>query len=103
MDLGERGPGELAQRELAARLGLGPDPGKELGHGRRLPQRQSAPPILNPVGRSLREFLLGAGYYWYVSMGGDTVAVAKGPSPHGPWSDPLGKPFLSRDLGKSLR
>ena len=47
--------------------------------------------------------LLGAGYYWYVSMGGDTVAVAKGPSPHGPWSDPLGKPFLSRDLGKSLR
>ena len=47
--------------------------------------------------------MLGAGYYWYVSMGGDTVAVAKGPSPHGPWSDPLGKPFLSRDLGKSLR
>jgi beta-xylosidase len=41
-------------------------------------------------------------YYWYVSMAGDTVAVAKGPSPHGPWSDPLGKPLLSAELGKSL-
>ena len=101
--MGERGPGELAQRELAARLGLGPDPGQELGHGRRLPQRQSAPPNPQPCWTEPEGILLGAGYYWYVSMGGDTVAVAKGPSPHGPWSDPLGKPFLSRDLGKSLR
>jgi arabinoxylan arabinofuranohydrolase len=41
-------------------------------------------------------------YYWYVSMAGDTVAVAKGPSPRGPWSDPLGKPLLDAALGKSL-
>ena len=41
-------------------------------------------------------------YYWYVSMAGDTVAVAKAPSPAGPWSDPLGKPLLSAALGKSL-
>jgi hypothetical protein len=34
-------------------------------------------------------------YYWYVSMAGDTVAVAKGPSPVGPWSDPLGHALLS--------
>ena len=80
-----------------------PTPGKNWATDAAFRSGSPPPPILNPVGRSLREFLLGAGYYWYVSMGGDTVAVAKGPSPHGPWSDPLGKPFLSRDLGKSLR
>jgi hypothetical protein len=41
-------------------------------------------------------------YYWYVSMAGDTIAVAKAPTPHGPWSDPLGRPLLDAELGKSL-
>ena len=41
-------------------------------------------------------------YYWYVSMAGDTIAVAKAPTPHGPWSDPLGHPLLDAALGKSL-
>ena len=34
-------------------------------------------------------------YYWYVSIGGDQVAVFQAPTPIGPWSDPLGHFLLS--------
>mmetsp|Transcript_30161 Transcript_30161/g.80477 ORF Transcript_30161/g.80477 Transcript_30161/m.80477 type:complete len:481 (-) Transcript_30161:317-1759(-) len=34
-------------------------------------------------------------YYWYVSIGADTVAVATSASPTGPWEDPLGMPLLA--------
>eukprot|EP00928_Gymnodinium_smaydae_P051137 TRINITY_DN3465_c0_g4_i1.p1 TRINITY_DN3465_c0_g4~~TRINITY_DN3465_c0_g4_i1.p1 ORF type:complete len:489 (+),score=47.86 TRINITY_DN3465_c0_g4_i1:55-1521(+) len=41
-------------------------------------------------------------YYWYISVGGRNIAVVKGPTPAGPWSDPLGKFMLDDALGTSL-
>lgn len=37
-------------------------------------------------------------YYWYFSEGNHQTGVVVGPSPTGPWQDPLGKPFLATDL-----
>lgn len=42
-------------------------------------------------------------YYWYVSVGGEDVAVASSGSPSGPWTDPMGRFLLSSDLGRRLR
>ena len=41
-------------------------------------------------------------YYWYVSMAGDTVAVAKSATPRGPWTDPLGKPLMDAEFGSLI-
>ena len=41
-------------------------------------------------------------YYWYVSVDGNTVSVVTGPTPAGPWRDPLGYSMLNETLGKSL-
>lgn len=40
--------------------------------------------------------------FFYVSVGGNSIAVATAPSPRGPWTDPLGKPLLDDVIGKSL-
>jgi arabinoxylan arabinofuranohydrolase len=37
-------------------------------------------------------------YYWYFSELNEQTGVVVGDSPVGPWKDPLGKPFLARDL-----
>ncbi len=37
-------------------------------------------------------------YYWYFSELNEQTGVVVGKSPVGPWKDPLGKPFLARDL-----
>ena len=41
-------------------------------------------------------------YYFYVSVGGSSIAVVVADSPRGPWTDPLGKPLLDDTLGKVL-
>ena len=41
-------------------------------------------------------------YYWYVSVGGDQVAVVRSSGPAGPWEDPLGTFLLPQSLGQSL-
>ena len=42
-------------------------------------------------------------YFFYVSVGGSSIAVATASSPRGPWHDPLGKPLLDDTIGKSLQ
>ena len=42
-------------------------------------------------------------YFFYVSVGGSSIAVAAADSPRGPWSDPLRKPLLDSGVAKSLR
>ena len=37
-------------------------------------------------------------YYWYFSEGNEQTGVVVAGSPVGPWSDPLGKPLLAKDL-----
>ena len=37
-------------------------------------------------------------YYWYFSELNEQTGVVVGDSPVGPWEDPLGKPFLAKDL-----
>ncbi len=37
-------------------------------------------------------------YYWYFSELNEQTGVVIGDSPVGPWKDPLGKPFLAKDL-----
>jgi len=37
-------------------------------------------------------------YYWYFSELNEQTGVVMGDSPVGPWTDPLGKPFLPEDL-----
>lgn len=37
-------------------------------------------------------------YYWYFSELNEQTGVVVGDSPVGPWKDPLGKPFLPKDL-----
>jgi len=37
-------------------------------------------------------------YYWYFSELNEQTGVVVGDSPVGPWKDPLGKPFLAKDL-----
>ncbi len=37
-------------------------------------------------------------YYWYFSELNEQTGVVVGDSPTGPWMDPLGKPFLAKDL-----
>lgn len=37
-------------------------------------------------------------YYWYFSEANEQTGVVVADSPVGPWSDPLGKPFLTKDL-----
>ena len=37
-------------------------------------------------------------YYWYFSEANEQTGVVVADSPTGPWSDPLGKPFLAKDL-----
>ena len=37
-------------------------------------------------------------YYWYFSEANEQTGVVVADSPVGPWSDPLGKPFLAKDL-----
>lgn len=37
-------------------------------------------------------------YYWYLSEGNRRTAVVTGPTPAGPWRDPLGRPLLGEDL-----
>lgn len=40
----------------------------------------------------------GGSYYWYLSEGNRRTAVVTGPTPAGPWRDPLGRPLLGSDL-----
>ncbi|MEN8764607.1 family 43 glycosylhydrolase [Wenyingzhuangia sp.] len=40
----------------------------------------------------------GDKYYWYFSEGNEQTGVVVGDSPVGPWTDPIGAPFLSSDL-----
>lgn len=42
-------------------------------------------------------------YYFYLSIGGDQVAVMTSPNPAGPWSNPLGVPLLNSSLGNDLK
>ena len=37
-------------------------------------------------------------YYWYFSEANEQTGVVVADSPVGPWTDPLGKPFLAKDL-----
>lgn len=37
-------------------------------------------------------------YYWYFSAGRNQIGVVSGPTPAGPWSDPLGKPLIPQGL-----
>lgn len=37
-------------------------------------------------------------YYWYFSEGNEQTGVVVGPTPAGPWKDPLGKPLLDSTL-----
>jgi len=37
-------------------------------------------------------------YYWYFSAGTDQIGVVTGPTPAGPWHDPLGKPLIPKGL-----
>eukprot|EP00475_Leptophrys_vorax_P023794 TRINITY_DN32701_c0_g1_i1.p1 TRINITY_DN32701_c0_g1~~TRINITY_DN32701_c0_g1_i1.p1 ORF type:complete len:450 (+),score=102.13 TRINITY_DN32701_c0_g1_i1:17-1366(+) len=37
-------------------------------------------------------------YFFYFSIGGDQIGVVSGPTPVGPWKDPLGKPLIARGL-----
>lgn len=37
-------------------------------------------------------------YYWYFSEKNQQAGVVVGPSPVGPWTDPLGKPLLTSDM-----
>lgn len=37
-------------------------------------------------------------YYWYFSAGTDQIGVVSGPTPSGPWHDPLGKPLVPKGL-----
>jgi len=37
-------------------------------------------------------------YYWYFSELNEQTGVVVGDSPVGPWKDPLGRPFLAKDL-----
>jgi arabinoxylan arabinofuranohydrolase len=41
-------------------------------------------------------------YYFYLSIGGDQVAVMTSPNPAGPWNNVLGVPLLNSSLGNSL-
>ena len=41
-------------------------------------------------------------YYFYLSIGGDQVAVMTGQAPAGPWNNTLGVPPLNSSLGTSL-
>lgn len=41
-------------------------------------------------------------YYFYLSVGGGSIAVVVADSPAGPWSDPLGKPLLDAGIGSKL-
>jgi len=42
-------------------------------------------------------------FYWYVSVGGGSIAVLKGATPTGPWEDPLGHRLFNETDGHSLR
>ncbi len=37
-------------------------------------------------------------YYWYFSAGTNQIGVVAGPTPSGPWHDPLGKPLIPKGL-----
>ncbi len=37
-------------------------------------------------------------YYWYFSAGRDDIGVVEGPTPTGPWKDPLGKALVAKGL-----
>ena len=37
-------------------------------------------------------------YYWYFSAGPEQLGVVSGPTPSGPWHDPLGKPIVPKGL-----
>eukprot|EP00930_Biecheleria_cincta_P005732 TRINITY_DN106675_c0_g1_i1.p1 TRINITY_DN106675_c0_g1~~TRINITY_DN106675_c0_g1_i1.p1 ORF type:complete len:535 (-),score=49.61 TRINITY_DN106675_c0_g1_i1:59-1453(-) len=41
-------------------------------------------------------------FYWYVSIGGGSLAVVRGSSPSGPWEDVLGHLLFNASQGKSL-
>ena len=40
----------------------------------------------------------GGKYFWYFSAGPREIGVVEGQTPIGPWTDPLGKPLIPRDL-----
>jgi hypothetical protein len=40
-------------------------------------------------------------YYFYFSMGPTDIGVIEGPSPAGPWRDPLGKPLIAKGQVKT--
>ena len=37
-------------------------------------------------------------YFFYLSVGGNTVGVVSSASPVGPWKDPLGKALIPSDM-----
>jgi hypothetical protein len=37
-------------------------------------------------------------YFFYFSNGGDQIGVVSGPTPVGPWKDPLGKPLIPKTI-----
>jgi hypothetical protein len=42
-------------------------------------------------------------YFWYLSFGLTAIGVVTGPSPAGPWTDPLGAPLVSASAAAALR
>ena len=46
--------------------------------------------------------LKNGAYFWYLSFGLTVIGVVTGPSPSGPWTDPLGAPLVNASEAAAL-